>query len=290
MNAPKITLPRIDDDDDRRAVTLFDVERHATGELQGEDAARVQAALDADPTLAAVHAELVASDRAFLVANPAPAFLARLDERRAQQATGLARIVATLRRLVSGPLVAAAAAASVVLFVVVQAPDDRPAPDADPTRTKGGPALPSLSFFVKNKDGSARVGRDGEALHAGDQIQLVVVDLPRAALVVVGVDGAGTVNVYASEDDATRGKGSVSAQPRALPSSLVLDDSPGAERFFVVWGDDARTLQQQARDAAALLGERVRGGADIAGLTTLPLPDGSVPQASVHVVKVPQGT
>jgi hypothetical protein len=300
VTAPKITLPRIDDDDDRREVTLFDVERHAVGELSGEAAARVQAALDADPTLAAVHAELVAADRAFLIEHPAPAFLARLDERRVQQTTGFARVVATLRSWVSGPLVAAAAAASVVLFVVVQAPDKTSATSAtattastptstsnEATRSKGGPAQASLSFFVQNEDGSARVGRDGEVLHGGDRIQFVVTDLPRPALVIVGLDGTGHPTVYATEDDATRTRSTPSTTPRALASSLVLDDSRGAERFFVVWGDDAHALAQQVNEAAAQLAARVHAGGDLRTLTTLPLDDASTPQASTHIVKAP---
>jgi hypothetical protein len=292
---PTITLPRLDDgpgddapDGDDSAVTLFDVERHACGELSGDAAARVQAALNGDPTLAAVHAELVAADRAFLATHPPAAFLASLERRRAEEATGFARVVATLRAFVSGPLVAAAAAASVALFVAVQAvdvPQDR-GNDAT-TRTKGSAPTPTLSFVVKTPAGGARTGRDGEPLRAGDQIQLVVTDLPRRAMVIVAIDGDGDVSTWAAEDDVTRAEGRVDAAPRTLASSLVLDHSRGAERFFVVWGDDVRALRKRANEAAAHLAASVHAGVDVATLTTLPMDDESTPQASVHIVKVP---
>ena len=66
MTLPRVHLPDpIDDDATDHAtggarVSRFDVERLACGELRGDDAARVQHAIDRDPALQAFLAEGVA--------------------------------------------------------------------------------------------------------------------------------------------------------------------------------------------------------------------------------------
>ena len=290
-----ITLPRLDDDDapaGSDAVTRFDVERYACGELTGDARARVEAALAADPALRAFHDDVVASDRGFLVQAPPAAFLAKLEARQAAAtpAGPLASLWAALRRLVSGPVLAAATAGTAILFVVVANDRDASGDDVG-VRTKGGDVEAALGFFVRDGAG-AHLGQPGEPLRAGDQIQLAVTDPSSSssaagaggrALVVVGIDATGAVSTYAAEPvDGTRSKG---AGPRVLPASLVLDDTVGAERFFAVWGEDVEATRAAAVDAAASVAARVRAGTSPATLARLPL-DERFAQSSVHIVKV----
>jgi hypothetical protein len=290
---PTITLPVIpdgdNDGDDNARVSRFDVERYVCGELSAAERTRVEAALRADPALQAFHDDVVASDRAFLIAQPPTAFVARLSMAPAASTTPTsstsvaAGLFARLRQLVSGPALAAACAATAVVFFVIAPRGDV---GDEGVRSKGGDVAPALGFFVRTADG-ARLGHAGEALRAGDQIQLAPTDPARddaapRALVVLGVDAAGAVSVYAADAvDTARTQG---LGPRLLPASLVLDDSDGDERFFAVWGDDVAATRAAALEAAEAIAARVRAGASPADLERLPL-HGRFPQSSFHIRK-----
>ncbi|HEY1099949.1 MAG TPA: hypothetical protein VGF99_13525, partial [Myxococcota bacterium] len=226
---PRVILPTIPDDDhDDRAVTRFDVERYACGELDGDVArrAQVEAALAADPALKAFYEDVVASDAAFRIEAPVARFAAKLEASSSTSPSLWAR----LQGLFSGGRVAAlSACAAAVLVVVVARPGvDVPTTDAvvvddAGVRSKGGDAR--IGFFVNGSAG-ARPGSAGEALRAGDQIQLAVKDAAdKRAMVVVGVDGTGAVSVYATEVIDTQHKGgehAVDRSVRVLPASLIL--------------------------------------------------------------------
>lgn len=283
MTLPRVHLPELSDDDDgadfasdSARVSRFDVERLACGELAGDELARVQRAVDDDPALQEFLRELRADDAAFLLQQPPAAFVARLSPT-APTMTPWARAAAFLGGL--RLQLAAGAMAAAVLIAVVVAPGN----DDDPIRGKGGERQPALSFFVK-EEGGARLGSAGETLNAGDQIQFAVTDASPRALVVVGVDSAGVVSVYASEETTTVAKGQTG--PRPLPRALVLDDVVGAERFFVVCGDDLAALEREARAAASRLAADVKAGrADLERTTRLAVDD-DLPQASIHIRKV----
>jgi hypothetical protein len=294
MTQAHIHLPHIsDDDDDARIVTRFDVERLACGELSGDEAARVQAAVDADADLKAFFADVKASDAAFLIAQPARPFVDGIMARQPAPSLwrGLLKAFNAVRLQASLGALATAAVVAIVISGpadVASGPDGGASgPNAGGIRTKGGDA-PALGFVVKVGDG-ARVGQAGEALRAGDHIQLTVKDAPRPVMVLVGVDGSGVVSVYATETDAAVRKGANAGQgsQRVLPAALVLDETTGAERFFVVYGDDVGATEAAARTGAAALADDVkRGKADLVQTTRLPL-DKAFAQASVHIVKVP---
>ena len=279
MTAPapaKIALPVVADDDDADRVSRFELERFVCGELSAERRAHIERALAADPALKAVHDDVIAADKAFLIELPPAPFFARHE-----QAPSL--WTRLLSHWQAGFGAAAAAAAVVVLVVVNTTPAD------DGNRSKGGPPVvigPRVSFFVK-QDGAARVGSAGEELRAGDQIQLAVKDIDKQALVVVGVDGGGAVTVYASESvQGVVSKGPLNGPPRVLPASLLLDDSTGPERFFVVYGDDVDALLREVQAAADRLGDDVKAGRkSLLSAERLPL-DEALPQASIHIVKV----
>jgi len=276
-----LQLPTILDDDDGNArVSRFDVERLACGELTGDDEARVRRALENDAALRAVYNEIVAEDAAFRITSPAPAFVARVEAARAPSLW--ARAIALLR--LPQALAAAGAAAALVIAVSIGGGDATVVDpiDVGSARTKG--AAPRVAFFVKS-GATARAGVPGEALRKGDQIQLALTDADKTALVVVGIDGAGQVSVYAAMPVHTA-KGA-SAAPRPLPQALVLDGTVGAERFFAVYGDDLAATEAKASAAAAALAKAVRAGdVDLAVTSRLPL-DAAFVQASVHITKVP---
>lgn len=288
---PRVILPTIPDDDSSviaTVVTRFDVERYACGELDGDVArrAQVEAALAADPALKAFYDDVVASDAAFRIEAPVARFAAKLEASSSTSPSLWAR----LQGIFSGGRVAALSACAAAVLVVVVArpgldvPTDVVVDDAG-VRSKGGDAR--IGFFVNGSAG-ARPGSAGEALRAGDQIQLAVKDAAdKRAMVVVGVDGTGAVSVYARELLDTQHKG---AEPdrsvRVLPASLILDDTAGAERFFVVYGDDVSATEAAARAAAERLGRAVVAGeASLVDVERLTIDDALV-QSSVHIVKV----
>jgi hypothetical protein len=275
----RIHLPSLADDasaDVAARVTRFDVERLAVGELSGAAAQRVQAAIDSDASLKAFYDDVKAADAAFLIQAPPAAFLAQLEAK--APPWFFAKVMAALALPQLRMAVGACATAAVVLVAV----NVSSVGGDDGTRTKGGEA-PSVGFFVQ--DGSAaRVGHGGEALRPGDRIQLAVKDVDKAALVVVGVDGSGAVSVYVSESVTTATKGA--HKSRVLPASLVLDDTLGTERFFVVYGDDVDDVTAAATRAARALGDAVKAKEqDLAVVERLPLGDAYL-QSSVHIEKV----
>ena len=280
MTTIHLPRPGTNDDDtagltDTRAVSRFDVERFAVGELSGERALEVQRAIDADPALKVFFDDVKASDAAFLIMAPPSSFMAA----RATPASWWTRLRAAVSSLQLQVGVGAAAAA-VVVVVAVSAPDG-----AHPgTISKGGAHTAAVGFFVKDASG-ARVGEAGEVLHAGDQIQLTVTDADRPAMVVVGIDGCGVVSVYAVEATGAVAKGA--AGSRVLPASLILDDTVGVERFFVVYGDDASTTERAVRAAADDVAHDVKAGRlDLAAVLALDLSTDRFSQASIHIHKV----
>ena len=222
--APRLVFPTIGDDDgdDYHRVSRFDVERYHCGELAKDRRAVVAAAIDNDPALQAFLAELTAADAAFVIEHPVALLLAK------RPAPSLWSRLLRSSSMLRLPALASAVAAVALVVAVVNRPVDREVVDSH--RTKGG-HHPVVGFFVKSGDG-ARVGTAGEVLHAGDQIQLAVTDADKRAVAVVGIDGSGAVSVYAAETIGTHSKGHDG--PRVLPTSLILDDTAGAERFFVV--------------------------------------------------------
>lgn len=269
-----LVLPR-DRDDDR--VSRFDVERLAVGELTGADKARVEAAVKADPALQAFFDDVVAADKAFLFEHPPAAFFAA-----ARPAPSLAD---KLRAFLTAPQLVASLCAAAAVAVIVQAPIG----EGPRERSKGGAETPTVGFFVLEKDSAgdvARLGHAGDALRAGDKIQLAVKDVDKVVIVVVGVDGSGVVSVYAREAVSTTAKGP-STKARLLPASLVLDDTTGPERFFVVYGDDLGATEAEATEAAAALAKDILAGTkNLVDVDRLAIDDDDVAQASIHIVKV----
>lgn len=263
------TLRLPDVDNDGRTVSSHELACFIAGEGTAARRTEITALLAGDAALKMRHDALIseqsAADAALRLEVPLPRFL---DD----HAPAPAWWRALLNVRVFGAIAVGACA---VLFIVM--PGSDPAYDG----LKGNARV---GFFVKDAH-NARFGHAGERLSAGDQIQFAVKDdASHTAMVLVGVDGRGAVTVYAAERvDGERPKGE--SKPRLLPDSVVLDDSTGAERFFVVFGDGTvPEVRAQVEDAAHKL---AASHADLVGTERLPLADSFV-QSSVHIVKVRQ--
>ncbi len=266
---PSLTFTRRGDDD----VGPFTVARFVAGELSAQDADKVRAALDRDPALAAEAQRLEADKQAFALSHR----FADLEKK-----LGPAEDKGGVWAWLTGPKLAGLSAlvGACALVAVVAVPSgEGPTPDGPMgeagIRLKGGQ---HLGVFVKEQDG-VRLSVDGEVLRPGDQIQFVLKDHVGAkARVVVGIDGKGAVSVYdargLTEDPAGAG-------PAVLEESLILDDSTGPERFFVVYGTGSpKALLDRVKTAAEDL---AGSGADLSSTETLNV-DGVV-QSSTYIVK-----
>lgn len=179
-----------------------------------------------------------------------------LDQIRARAAVEGGTVVPLKRRVWLSAMLPLVAAAAIVLLLLPRFL--RPV-----EREKGSSAL-ALDVVVKHADGHVEALGPQGRVRAGDAIRFLV-STPRAGhLVILGLDAAGNVSVYVADGDdphrIDRG------QKQAMPGSIVLDATPGAEklvaleceaRFAVADAVDAgrRSLQRAAQDprrAAAL--------------------------------------
>ena len=268
-----LRLPTIPDDDAPAPSrpSKHELARFIAGELDAGRAREITALLANDAALKARHDDLVneqrAADAALKLEVPLERFLHDHAERTTSPLAKLLRSMSFKAGL--GVVVAGAAA---VLFTIHP---------ADPVYDglKGGARV---GFFVKDVH-DAHFGKDGEELSEGNQIQFAVRDdAARSAMVLVGVDGRGEVTVYDAEQiDHERAKGD--SKTRLLPDSVILDDSTGAERFYVVYGDgDVDAVRVKVEGAAKELAAR---HPNLLDAERLPLDDSYV-QSSVHIVKV----
>ncbi|MCU1278147.1 MAG: hypothetical protein JWM53_1693, partial [bacterium] len=175
---------------------------------------RVEAAVDAHvATCAECAARLADFRREQLQAAPL------LDELRLRPA----RVVPLPRRrwIVAVPIFAAAA---LVLFLFV--PRLRTLPSE---RAKGGAAALVLDVVVRHADGTVEALAPGKRVRAGDAVRFVVSTARPGHLVILGLDAAGKVSVYVA--DGGQAHPIVRGARQAMPGSIILDDTPGAERL-----------------------------------------------------------
>jgi hypothetical protein len=133
------------------------------------------------------------------------------------------------RAWVMAPAIGAVAAAAVMLFLL------RPPPTS--TRTKGA----GLAAAYVRHDGAVRRAVHGEAVAAGDSVQITTTLAETRQVAVVGVDGAGAVTVYRAPAPQPAG----SDVP--LDFSIVLDAVRGDERLVVRLCDVVADLGADAR-------------------------------------------
>src|SRR5262249_44423473 len=147
------------------------------------------------------------------------------------------------------PLFAAAAVLLLLLPRLLHGPSGS-------EREKGLSTL-ALDVVVRHADGRIEALAPGGHVRAGDAVRFLVSTPRPGHLVILGLDTAGQVSVYVADGD---GPHRIERGARqAMPGSIVLDDTPGAERlvalecdarFAVADAVDAghRSLERAARD------------------------------------------
>lgn len=214
-------------------VSHLQLDRLHTGELTGDERARVEAYVAATPAAQAYLAELEAAR-----SQVAPLDAAAL-RRRATQVAPAPVVPAPAngwRWFV--PVLLAALVAAFALPMLVRSPDDAYTTDV---RVKGGATLVP---FVD--EAGAMVPYDGRTVGEGDVMQFMVRRGDYRQVVVLSVDGQGTVTVFWPEAPSTVAHLSDRAEV-PLPGSITLDDAPGPEVFVAVFTGDVKSAVAEAK-------------------------------------------
>ena len=263
MNAVDLLFDRPDLPDD--AVSPWRLERYLSDDLSAQDRAAVAQALRQDPALAARLAALEAEDAAFEAAHPWSAVRAELQTR-AARVQPLPAQRAPWRRWFAVIVPLAAALALAIMW-----PGEDPA--RSPNRLKGG-GMSAMQLV----EGVAQPLSAGDSLAPGARLQLRI-STAHPWLVLLGVDGTGTVSRYAPVG------GELSAailpgQGVPLADSFVLDASPGPEVFVALLSPEALLVE----DLEQALHDRVQDHGPRALLDVGAL-DGIAPQVAVFWVE-----
>ncbi len=209
------------------------LERYRLGEVSQEQRARVDAALQADPSVQARLDALSADDLQVLAAHPPARVVASLRSRAGAEG-GAAPLGGWSRRWV---LPAMATAAAVVLGLVLVRPE------GDDLRFKGLGA--QLTLYRLTPQGAAPL-LDHDTVRPGDVVQAKVrLEAPGYA-VLLSFDALGQVTVH------TPPRGSDTATDAGLfatARAFELDATPGFERFVLVTSERPLSLAE-VTDAA----------------------------------------
>jgi hypothetical protein len=132
--------------------------------------------------------------------------------------------LASHRSMVLGWGAAAAAAAALLLVMV----SPRSMLDRT-TRTKGGF---DVDIVAKSRDGRVGSVLPGQALHPNDVIRFVVSSDSDGYLIVLGIDAASAVTVYAPQAEPALAL--PAGRDHLIPVSVVLDETLGAEQIVAL--------------------------------------------------------
>jgi hypothetical protein len=170
-------------------------------------------------------------------------------------------------------LLSGIAALAAGLAMVVQT--RHPIPGEPGLRTKGDL---QLDVVVRRSDGRTESVLPGDALSAGDVVRFLVSTPEPGFVFVLGLDAAGTVSPHSP---AVGVPGPLPAgRAQALPGSVILDETLGAERFLLLHCNDASNV-----DVVVQAGRRAlqAAGGDPRRVTRLELP---CRQVGISVEKV----
>ena len=221
------------------------VERLARGELDAATAERVRAALatelGSEAVVIARLAALAEEDQATLRRLPAALVVPRI-RLRAEEAEKAGRVASEesprgVRLIWLSPV--AVAAMALLVYVGTKGPSAGGMSGSaatsigdEETNTKGATRL--LAFRALSLAGSKVEQLDaGAAVRPHDLLQLAYTAGQARFGVVVSLDGSGAVTQHLPAAPGTAAALSAAGAVR-LPSSYVLDESPGVERFFLV--------------------------------------------------------
>jgi hypothetical protein len=213
------------------------LERYRLGEVSQEQRARVDAALQADPTVQARLDALSADDQQVLAAHPTARVMASIRSRAGADDAVAEPLGARSRRWLLPVL---AATAAVLVAVVLTRPE------RDDITLKGLGA--QLTLYRLTPQGAAPLLDHGK-VRPGDVVQARVrLDAPGYA-VLLSFDALGQVSVH------TPLKGSDTATDAGLfatARSFELDATPGFERFLLVTSERPLSLAEVTDAARAL--------------------------------------
>ncbi len=212
--------PRINDGS---RPSRLELGRHHAGEQALDEGVTAQ------PEAARWLAEIAAAEP-----PPFDAEALRLRAARLQREADPENVVPLFRRLV--PYIGATLAMAAAAMLAVNVPPEKPG-----NRVKG---QTELGFYVF-RDGDAFPGTADDAVRAGDQVQFTYHPGGFSRLVVVGVDGNGTTQVYFPEPGESP-MAVVPGEQHVLEGSILLDDAPGPEVFVAFF--DGRPTGEALRE------------------------------------------
>lgn len=222
----------------KRCPSTWTLRRLAAGEMDEDDstASHLEECRDCSDQVAGMRSEAAE----FLQAHPYSELLGRLEE--SGQAARPSRTRSWFQVWVGSIVVVAAAALVLVLHL----------PDVDPG--KGGGTRIKGAIMVDFALADGRMGTEGMRLYEGDAIRIGYKAPRQGYLLVLSVDGSGSVTTFYNEPV----QGSMHAY---LPDSVVLDDAVGWERFVACYSPepmDQDAVERAARMAWERAGHRPR--------------------------------
>jgi hypothetical protein len=180
-------------------------------------------------------------------ANPPPLTVTTPPRPAAERRAGSVSPVSARKRMFA--ITAGVAALAAGLVIVVNA--RHPAPLETGLRSKGDL---QLDVVVRHSDGRTETVVPGDALSAGDVVRFVVSTPDPGFVFVIGLDAAGVATPYSPAVGVPAplpaGRG------QALPGTVILDDTLGAERFLLLHCNDATNV-----DVAVAAGRRALAAA-----------------------------
>ncbi|MSQ04001.1 MAG: hypothetical protein EXR71_19290 [Myxococcales bacterium] len=175
------------------------------------------------PAAHAAHAAATAWRAEVESAHPPPLDISALRARAAAHAPDAparapGQVVPLFRRV--APWIGGAMALAAALLLIVKPPP------RDGVRVKGDTAL----GFAVLRDGQSFEGDADTEVRAGDRLRFSYRAGVHDSLVLVGVDGTGTVQTYWPEEGSTP-FAIIPGEGQLLDGSIQLDDAPGPEVF-----------------------------------------------------------
>jgi putative zinc finger protein len=195
-------------------------------ELSGSRRDQIQDHLDECPACTSLLAELGQERESFLAKHDRQAFLAAVHKRADQSQTP--QVEVTWWQALLKPARLAPAAGLVALLLIVIATFWTT--DGGDTRMKGKTI--ELTYFVMEPEGP-KVAPAGRILHPGDRIQFRLTAPAGGFVHIVGIDQDGVVSVYFPLPD-KEPEVFPGGSGRPVPGSVILDETLGRERIFVL--------------------------------------------------------
>jgi hypothetical protein len=220
----------MNDNEKRQEVPDWLLERLAHDDLPSAEAARVRAALAAEPQGAARLAALADSDREILRTLPPKVVAAAVKQRLAANPSP-AHNARGWSVALSGLALGAAGLVAVFAGVIGPRGETNEGTAIEEITLKGD-LKPQLIVYRKEGDSEDRLST-GTAVRPRDVVQLAYVAAGRRYGVILSFDARGTVTLHLPE--VTGPAAALTPNGKiALPHAFELDDSPGFERFVLV--------------------------------------------------------